>query len=115
MSEWSNNNRAHGCVWFFECYHHSRKTAFLDAAEWKTSDLIGVVAGDGKDIVGDKARAHAILLDEVFIKLYGATYEPGITQIDATSSLEAALAGPDNKIVTVGEVADEKYKFIGEI
>jgi hypothetical protein len=115
MSNWSNNNRAHASLWFFEVYHQGNEVPFAKAGNWKTSYLIGVVPGDSSAMVNQKAKAHAVLLDEVFTKLYRATYEPGISQIDATDGMEVVLQDPGKLITDLAAVVDEKYKFIGEI
>ena len=115
MSEWSNNNRAHTSLWFFETYHHGDAKGFEYAKTWTTGFLSGVVPGDGPEMIGQKSRAHAVLLDEVFTKLYRATYEPDVTQQAATSALETVLTDVDNSIVDLAKVVDDQYRFNGEV
>ena len=115
MSDWSNNNRAHTSLWFFESYHHGNATGFDHAKTWTCGYLTGVVAGDGPEMIASKARAHAVLLDEAFTKLYRATYEPGVTQQETTLAFETVLTDTEKTIVDLAKVVDDKLKFNGEV
>ncbi len=113
---WSNNNRAHACLWFFEKWHLDRKTIpFVAAGNWQTSDLIKAATNDSVVIRENKARAHAQMLDDVFTSLYRAKYEEGISQDDAIESMFGVLNSKSKKMKDLGDPVDLSYKFLGEV
>lgn len=112
---WSNNNRAHTSLWFFEKWHLEQKSSpFNPSGEWSTGFLIKAAAGEGAQMTDNKARAHAQMLDDALTSLYRAKYEEGVSQQDAIDGMYAVLRDTEKQLKDLGDPVDEAYQFLGE-
>lgn len=113
---WSNNNRAHTSLWFYEKWHLKQKTVpFKDAGDWNTGFLIKAAANDGVEMIENKATAHAQMLDDVFTSLYRASYENGVSRQNAIDNMTTVLKDPSKTMKDLAGPVDLSYKFLGEV
>lgn len=113
---WSNNNRAHTSLWFFEKWQHNkRKAKFTPSGEWGTDFLIESATGESPEMRKAKAKTHAEMLDGAFTSLFNAKYEEGVTRKAAISAMVAILNDSSNKMKDLGDPVDSLYRFIGEV
>jgi hypothetical protein len=112
---WSNNNRAHTSLWFFEKWHLGQESSpFHPSGEWSTRFLIKSASGESVEMTNNKALAHAQLVDDAMTSLYRAKYEEGISQQNAIDSIYAVLKDPEKLLKDLGDPVDEAYHFLGE-
>lgn len=115
MSNWSNNNLAQIHTWMaLKVLAQSGKT-FKDSENIKITDFDFWNSLDSDDMHATKANSLATQLDNIFRQFQGATYEDGINAIQAVNALSQILCSSDKTIADLAQVADENYRFAGEL
>jgi hypothetical protein len=118
---WSINNVAHLSIWRFARSLHvdfvlqsNPPTTFVEGGEWLNAFIISAPPGADSNVVRAKAGQFAEKFNAWIVIQKDATYEQGVDKNTAIKKLADALAVPDSKLSSVGDVVDDVYLCKGE-
>jgi hypothetical protein len=119
--DWDISNKAHTTVYSVAAYFRRKRAGrnytfipFKDAGAWSVSQLRDQTVNESAAIGKLKAEKAAVIYDEFFTNLHGATMHESIEKIDAINAMATCLSNDSNTITDLANVADQQYIFFGE-
>jgi hypothetical protein len=114
MSDWSNNNRAHNALWYSLRVLGELDVGFATAGTLKVEDLTYWNNLGSEEHRKQHAQTLSIQLNNMFIMIFRASFEDGITPDAAIADLYKGLSSGSTTLPELGETADAAYRFRGE-
>ena len=111
--EWKKNNSAHAFTWLnlIALYQLPRNTAFADAEDFKTHELLFYTSAGSQQMKEARARQLADTLDRMYRLLQGAKMEQGKTSTLAKKGMVELLLKANGTVGLLGNLVDEFYLF----
>lgn len=114
MSAWSNNNAAHQQTWYSLVVLDQLAASFPEAESMTVADLTFWSGTASDELRRQQSVAISVQLDNMFTKVWKATYEAGADRDAALASLEGKLGRAETTIPELAAEADALYRFLGE-
>jgi hypothetical protein len=114
VPSWSRNNLACATTWTTLLVLDQLSEAFADSGDLRMDQLGFWNAAASSDMRALQARSLATMMDNMFRVIRHATYEEGVTGVEAKRQMVAILTDGTSTVRALAAANDGNYRFLGE-